>query len=168
MNLTGLHLLLTYQCTLACDHCFVWGSPWQRGVMTLADIHQIIDQASDLGTIKTIFFEGGEPFLYYATLLKGVQEVLRRGFSAGIVTNAYWATSEDDALEVLRPFAGLLGNLTVSSDLLHWSIPLSRQAQHAAHAAEILNIPTGMIRESLAPTRRLLFPLRASPTPKAR
>ena len=31
MKLTGLHLLLTYQCVLECDHCFVWGSPWQKG-----------------------------------------------------------------------------------------------------------------------------------------
>ena len=106
MKLSGLHLLLTYQCTLACDHCFVWGSPWQRGVMTLEDIHRILAQAEETGTIKTICFEGGEPFLYYATLLKAVQEVVRRGFAAGIVSNAYWATSEADSLSALRPFAG--------------------------------------------------------------
>ena len=34
MKLSGLHLLLTCQCTFECDHCFVWGSPWQSGVMT--------------------------------------------------------------------------------------------------------------------------------------
>jgi molybdenum cofactor biosynthesis enzyme MoaA len=38
MRLTGLHLLLTYQCTLECGHCFTWGSPWQSGTMTLQDI----------------------------------------------------------------------------------------------------------------------------------
>jgi hypothetical protein len=145
MNLTGLHLLLTYQCTLACDHCFVWGSPRQNGTMTLADIQHILTQAAEQGTVKTIFFEGGEPFLYYATLLKGVQEVVRCGFSSGIVTNAYWATSEADALEFLRPFAGLLSNLTISSDLLHWSIPLSQQSRNAMRAAEVFGIPTGMI-----------------------
>ena len=145
MKLSGLHLLLTYQCTFACDHCFVWGSPWQSGVMTLPDIQRILEQAADLGTIKTICFEGGEPFLYYTTLLKGVQEAARRGFSTGIVTNAYWATSEADALEALRPFAGLLDNLTVSSDLFHWSLPLSQQAHNSAKAADELGISTGMI-----------------------
>ncbi len=35
MRLTSLHLILTYQCTFECDHCFVWGSPWQEGTMQL-------------------------------------------------------------------------------------------------------------------------------------
>ncbi|MFQ6004291.1 MAG: hypothetical protein ACE5OQ_02215, partial [Woeseia sp.] len=36
--LSGLHLLLTYACNYQCDHCFVWGGPWQSGTMTLATI----------------------------------------------------------------------------------------------------------------------------------
>lgn len=145
MKLTGLHLLLTYQCTFACDHCFVWGSPWQNGVMTQSDLQNILGQAVDLGTITSVCFEGGEPFLYYATLLKGVQETVRHGFSASVVTNAYWATSKTDAIEALLPFAGLLSKMTVSSDLLHWSIPLSEQAQNALVAAKTLGISTSMI-----------------------
>ncbi len=38
MKLTGLHLLLTYECNLECDHCFVWGSPWKSDTMTLESI----------------------------------------------------------------------------------------------------------------------------------
>ena len=167
MKLTGLHLLLTYQCTLACDHCFVWGSPWQRGVMTLADIHNILAQATELGTIKTIYFEGGEPFLYYATLLNGVQAVKHKGFSSGIVTNAFWATSEADAFGALQPFKGILDNLTVSSDLLHWNLPLSLQAQNATKAAEILGIPTGMIRVA-RPDIEPSASLDATPNPEGR
>ena len=34
-GLRELHLLLTYQCTFECDHCFVWGSPFQTATMTL-------------------------------------------------------------------------------------------------------------------------------------
>jgi hypothetical protein len=145
MQITGLHLLLTYQCTLECDHCFVWGSPGQSGVMSLADIRLILDQASRLDALRSIYFEGGEPFLYYATLLRAVQEVAGRGYQTGIVTNAYWATSEEDAFEALKPFAGLVQDLSVSSDLFHWSQPLSQQAQNAAAAAERLAIPCGVI-----------------------
>ena len=65
MKLSGLHLLLTYQCNLECDHCFVWGSPWQTGTMTLQNIRHFLQQAKDISTIKSIYFEGGEPFLYY-------------------------------------------------------------------------------------------------------
>ncbi len=52
IQLTGLHLLLSYQCTLECDHCFVWGSPWQRGVMTVETINRILEQAAELESHK--------------------------------------------------------------------------------------------------------------------
>lgn len=145
MKLSGLHLLLTYQCNLECDHCFVWGSPWQDGTMTLRDIRQVLRQARDLGTIERIYFEGGEPFLYYPVLLHGIQEAAGMGFQVGVVTNGYWSTEVEDALEWLRPLAGLVQDLSVSSDLYHWSEKLSRQAETARRAAEKLNIPAGVI-----------------------
>lgn len=141
MRLTGVHLLLTYECNLECDHCFVWGSPWQRGTMTLKTIREILQQAKDLGTVEWIYFEGGEPFLYYATLLKGVQVAARLGFPVGIVSNGYWATDAQDALEWLRPFAGLVQDLSISSDLYHWKESLSQQAKHICSAAGKLGIP---------------------------
>jgi organic radical activating enzyme len=145
MKLTGLHCLLTYQCTLECDHCFVWGSPWQNGTMTLNDVQEILQQAKQLGTIRAIYFEGGEPFLYYATLLSSVREAKGLGFSVGVVSNAYWATSIKDAVVWLEPYAGLLDHLSVSSDVYHWNEKLSRQAQNASAAARKLGIPLGMI-----------------------
>ena len=145
MNLSGLHLLLTYQCTFECDHCFVWGSPWQSGVMTLENIRHILQQAQDVGSVKSIYFEGGEPFLYYMTMLEGVREAARRGFKVGIVSNSYWATSVEDALEWLKPLAGLIGDLSISSDLYHFDDKLSRLAENARVAAEQLGIPLGVI-----------------------
>jgi MoaA/NifB/PqqE/SkfB family radical SAM enzyme len=145
MNITGLHFLLTYQCTYECDHCFVWGSPKQSGVMTLEDIRLYLEQARNTGTVKWVYFEGGEPFLYYATLLKGVQIAAELGFQVGVVSNAYWGTSLSDALECLRPFAGLLGDLTVSSDLYHSNEKLSQLVKNALAAADLLGIPTGVI-----------------------
>jgi hypothetical protein len=145
MKLSGLHLLLTYQCMFECDHCFAWGSPWQTGVMTLENIRHILRQAQDSGTVKSIYFEGGEPFLYYAVLLKGVQEAAQQGFQVGIVSSSYWATDEQDALEYLRPLAGCLSDLSISSDLYHYSEKVSQQARHARAAAERLGIPIGVI-----------------------
>jgi hypothetical protein len=145
MDITGLHLLLTYQCTFECDHCFVWGSPRQNGVMTQENIERILQQAKNLGSVRSIYFEGGEPFLYYATLLKGVQAAAELGFEVGIVSNAYWATSYADALESLKPFAGLLADLTVSNDLYHYSELASSQSQSAVRAAGTLGIPLGSI-----------------------
>ena len=145
MELLSLHLLLTYQCNLECDHCFAWGSPWQRGTMVLRDVRCILQQARDLGTVERIYFEGGEPFLYYAVLAKGVQEAASMGFQVGVLSDAYWATDLEDALEWLRPFAGLIQDLSISSDLYHSSEGLSQQAKNANAAAEQLGIPVGVI-----------------------
>jgi MoaA/NifB/PqqE/SkfB family radical SAM enzyme len=145
MRLSGLHLLLTYQCNFECDHCFVWGSPWQSGTMTLRDVRRILRQAQDIDSVEWIYFEGGEPFLYYTTLLKGVQEAAHIGYQVGVVSNSYWATDEEDALACLEPFGGLVQDLSISSDLYHYSQELSRQAQHACSAAERLGIPIGVI-----------------------
>ena len=71
--LSGLHLLLTYECNFECDHCFVWGGPEQGGTMTAEFIEEILHQAKQLGSIEWIYFEGGEPFLQYPLLRDGVQ-----------------------------------------------------------------------------------------------
>jgi MoaA/NifB/PqqE/SkfB family radical SAM enzyme len=145
MELSGLHLLLTYQCTFECDHCFVWGSPTQKGTMTLPQVRQVLSQAKETGTIETIYFEGGEPFLYYALLLNAVREARAMGFKVGIVSNAYWANSREDAVATLRPFRELIEDLTISSDLYHYSERMSQQAQNATAGAQELNIPIGTI-----------------------
>jgi hypothetical protein len=145
MKLNGLHILLTYQCTFECDHCFVWGSPWQDGVMTLDQLHKVLSQAREVDSLEWIYFEGGEPFLYYPILLRGVQMATAMGFHVGIVTNAFWATSLTDALTWLRPFADLIEDLTISCDLYHFSELNSPFVIHASAAAEALHITLGTI-----------------------
>lgn len=144
MNLSGLHILLTYQCNYECDHCFVWGSPRQSGTLTLDQIEDVLNQAKEAG-VASIYFEGGEPFLYYAILNKAVRMAAEMGFSVGIVSNAYWATSVSDATEWLRPFAGRVSDLSVSSDLYHCEKCLGENPQNAVVAAKWLGIPTGVI-----------------------
>ncbi len=145
MQLTGLHLLLTYRCNFECDHCFLWGSPRQSGTMTLSQIREILRQAKEHASIRSIYFEGGEPFLYYPILLKGIQLAHELGFETGIVSNGYWATTREDALEWLRPFAEALDSISVSSDLYHYSKELSQQAKNAEAAARKLGIALGFI-----------------------
>jgi len=145
MKLNGLHLLLTYQCTFECDHCFAWGSPWQSGTMTIETIRYILNQAKEAGSVEWIYYEGGEPFLYYQTMLAGVNEALSLGFKVGIVTNSYWATSEEDASLWLSPLVGKIQDLTISSDLLHFSEKVSKQSKNVSFISEKLNIPLGII-----------------------
>jgi MoaA/NifB/PqqE/SkfB family radical SAM enzyme len=145
MKLTGLHILLTYQCNLECDHCFVFGGQWQEGTLTLHQIRDILQQAKDLGMVSSIYFEGGEPFLYYPTMLKGVQEAVAMGFSAGLVSNGYWGTSEADAFEWLQPFKGLIQDLSISLDAYHWIERFGEYVENIQKVAEELAIPMGVI-----------------------
>ena len=149
MTINGLHLLLTYQCNFECDHCFVWGSPDQFGTMTLEQIGEILRQARGVGTVEWIYFEGGEPFLYYAALQRGVAMAAGAGFKVGIVSNAYWATGLDDALACLAPFAGQVQDFSISSDAYHWNGADDRRSRTAQAAAKELGIPLDVI--SIAP-----------------
>lgn len=155
MPITGLHLLLTYKCTYECDHCFVWGSPSASGTMTLAQIRQIYQQAQDLSTIRSVFFEGGEPFLYYPVLAKAVEEGRSRGWHVGVVSNGYWATAEEDALEWLRPLAAAgLSSIDVSSDLYHGSADdemWTPEARWASAAAAELGLGWGTLTVETPP-----------------
>jgi MoaA/NifB/PqqE/SkfB family radical SAM enzyme len=113
--------------------------------MSTQDIRTIVEQAKDHDAVEWIYFEGGEPFLYYPVLVKGVEEVVKAGFKVGIVTNAYWAENVEDAVDWLQPFSGVVGDLSVSSDLFHYDEEQSRQVENARKAAKKLNIPIGVI-----------------------
>ena len=137
---------MTYQCTFECGHCFVWGSPFQTGTMTLNQARGLLDQGEKLGTIQGIAFEGGEAFLYYATLLESVREAKARGWRAEIVTNGYWASSLEDATAALRPMveAGL-DAIYVSDDAYHGSVAENSPPALAVRAARELGLQTNTI-----------------------
>ena len=143
---SGLHLLLTYKCNFECDHCFVYSHPHAKGVMRISDVREILNEAERLGTVKWIYFEGGEPFLYYQTMLWGLREAKRKGFRTGIVTNSYWATSVEDAREWLLPISEIgIDDLSISDDSFHYSETDENLAKYAHKVAIELGIPVGTI-----------------------
>lgn len=139
MKLNSLHILLTYQCNYACDHCFVWGSPEQSGVFTLAQLEDVFQQALAVPTIRGFYFEGGESFLYYGLLVQAVARAHELGFDTGVVSNGYWATAEPDAKAWLRPLveAGL-DKLEISVDEFHGSPDDEQQIHPGVTAAHDL------------------------------
>jgi MoaA/NifB/PqqE/SkfB family radical SAM enzyme len=145
MKLTGVHLLLTYECNFECDHCFVWGSPRQQGTMSPDQIREVLEQSKRLGTVEWIYFEGGEPFLDHAKLVEAVQRANRMGFRVGIVSNGFWATTVAEATACLEPLAGLVEDLSVSSDLYHADENPTPETRNAREAARKLGIPVDFI-----------------------
>ena len=146
MAITGLHLLQTYQCNFECDHCFVYSCPDAKGVMKISDIREILREAKQVGNIKWIYFEGGEPFLYYQAMLWGLRTAKEYGFKTGIVTNAYWATSVEDAKEWLIPISEIgISDLSISDDAHHYGETEENLAKYAYEAAMDLGLPVGKI-----------------------
>ena len=146
MPITGLHLLMTYQCNFECDHCFVSSRPEAKGVMKISDIKQILEEAKSVGNIEWIYFEGGEPFLYYQTMLWGLRAAKAYDFKRGIVTNAYWATSVEDAKEWLNPLSEIgISDFSISDDVYHYDESEENLAKYAYEAAKDLGLPVGKI-----------------------
>jgi hypothetical protein len=143
--LTGIHFLLTYQCTFECDHCFVFGSPFAQGTFTIGHLRNSLDEAQKIGTIKWIYFEGGEPFLFYPLMLEGIRLARIAGFQVGIVTNAYFATTMEDATLWLKPLKELgIADLSISDDAFH-SNTQTTPASRALSAARKLGFPADSI-----------------------
>jgi MoaA/NifB/PqqE/SkfB family radical SAM enzyme len=110
--------------------------------MTLAQVRDLLHQAKDLGTVDTVYFEGGEPFLFYPILIQSLREANSLGFETGVVSNCYWATSVEDATEWLRPLAEIgIADLSLSSDLFHGEAMLTQDARNATEAARQLGLP---------------------------
>ncbi len=95
-SLTGIHFLITYACTAACDHCFLWGAPGRRR-MEVAAMDPFLEQIAALGTVTGVCAEGGEAFLHYEAVLHLTRAATARGLSASALTNAFWATSREVA-----------------------------------------------------------------------
>ncbi len=144
--LTGIHFLLTYLCTFECDHCFLYCGPHTKGTFTLNQLRQVFDEIARIGTIESVYFEGGEPFLFYPLMLEGIKIARNMGFKAGIVSNAYWATSVEDADLWLRPLSELgIFNLSLSDDLFHDDEEEVNPAKMALTAAKRSGMPASAI-----------------------
>ncbi|MFX0075805.1 MAG: radical SAM protein [Candidatus Hermodarchaeota archaeon] len=144
--LNGIHFLLTYKCNYECDHCFLYCGPHSEGTFSLEQIRTVLDEAVKIGTIEWIYFEGGEPFLFYPIMLEGIKLAHQKGFKIGIVTNSYWATCSEDAevwLKALTNFG--VEDFTVSDDEFHFESKDENLSKIARGAADKLNLPVSSI-----------------------
>jgi len=150
IRLDGIHFLVTYRCTYACDHCFVWGSPEAEGTMTLTQLTSAIDQAAECG-VESVYFEGGEPTLVYPVVLAAAAHARRRGLEWGMVSNCFWATSVEDAKVWLAPFVDLgISDLSLSSYAYFVEDADEDCLRNAVLAAQELGLPMGVLEVGAA------------------
>ncbi|MCK4614766.1 MAG: radical SAM protein [Thermoplasmata archaeon] len=137
----GIHFLLTYACNLKCDHCFVYSEPNARGTFKLSQLREIFHEIAKMKTIKMVYFEGGEPFLFYPLMREGIKMARDMGIKTGIVTNAYWALSDEDAELWLEPLREIgVSDLSISNDSFHYEDEKENPAGFALSAAKRLGM----------------------------
>ena len=144
--LSGVHVLLSYTCLYECDHCFLYCSPRAQGTFTLIQVRELLEQSKALGTVEWIFYEGGEPLLFYPLLVESIRLTRELGFQVGVVTNAYQTTSVEDARLWLKPLVDAgLNSLSISNDDFHAEDFRSGPAAMALEAAAAFGLNSGAI-----------------------
>lgn len=153
----GVHFLLTYMCNSECDHCFVYSGPNAKGTFTIKQIKEILEELLKIKTVKSVYFEGGEPFLYYPIMLEGIKAARSMGFKVGVVTNSYFGTSEEDILLWLTPLYRLgISDLSVSDDPYHYEEEKDNPAKRVFAAAKKLGMAVSSIsieKPSIVPSK---------------
>lgn len=112
--------MLTYKCTVACPHCIVEAGPHRTEEMRLEHAMDWVGQVRGYGdgSTQVIALTGGEPF-YNMEHLSQISSYCRSlDFIVSVMTNAFWATSEAEALQILSqlPAIQVVG---ISTDVYH-------------------------------------------------
>lgn len=146
MELKGVHFIMTYMCNFECDHCFLCCGPKAKGVFTMNQVRMVLEECRKIGTVESICFEGGEPFLFYPLLCESVKLAHEKGFKTATETNTYWATTEEDAEIWLRPLqkAGL-SMVEASDDAFHHGETTDNSAKRALSAAKKMGLKVNSI-----------------------
>jgi hypothetical protein len=110
--------------------------------MRLDEAKRWIDQIADYrgGFIRVLSLTGGEPFVDVDGLRVLADHARGKGLIVSAVTNAYWASTRERAVAMLRDLESL-NMLAISCDVYHQStIPFAR-VRHAVLAAKELDRP---------------------------
>ena len=135
--------VVTYKCPISCPMCLFASGPDRDEVLSKDLALDILEQSSDL-RIPAVGITGGEPFFEMDVTCDIIKKASSREMTSTVVTNAHWATSEEEALSKLKVLkkAGL-NRIQFSLDDQHQLyIPIERiaNALKACRKLEFENI----------------------------
>jgi MoaA/NifB/PqqE/SkfB family radical SAM enzyme len=135
--LKNIGLMLTYKCTTACPHCIVKAGPHRTEEVLIEDAVNWIEQAAGYraGYIQGLALTGGEPF-YNLDLLRRISDLGDElGMVISVVSNAFWATSKQAALQMLTSVPAIR-MISLSTDVYHQKTIPFDHVINAIEAAE--------------------------------
>jgi pyruvate-formate lyase-activating enzyme len=139
--LRDVGLVTTYRCQAACPHCIVRAGPNRSERVVVENARDWLRQAAEYrgGYIRAVALTGGEPFVDVCHLREVGSAAASVNLLVSAVTNAFWATSVEAALALLRDLT-FIKIITFSTDVFHQrTIPLSRVV-NAVVAAQTLGL----------------------------
>lgn len=138
--ITSVSILLTKKCNLRCAHCIVNAGPDQHEAFNLHLLKEIARGAAMKG-IRFAGITGGEPALDRDLLKKACQIFKQENIAVIIATNAFWASSNQEAGSFVYDLKkwGVTG-FVFSTDLYHQKWIPTENIFRAAHAAELQGI----------------------------
>jgi MoaA/NifB/PqqE/SkfB family radical SAM enzyme len=128
--------MLTYKCTISCPHCIVEAGPKRRKEMRLEEALDWIRQVSSYRNnyILSVGLTGGEPF-YDLDRLEVISTYAKRlGLFVTTVTNAFWAPTKEQALDIMKRMKGIQ-LISLSTDADHLKLIPLENIMNAAWAA---------------------------------
>ena len=84
-----LSIITTHQCTAACEHCCFTCTPYVTKAIPHERLDSLIDEATEIPTIKIVVFTGGECFLLGRKLDDLIARANSHGLITRVVTNGY-------------------------------------------------------------------------------
>ena len=143
-------LLMTYACTIACDHCCFSGSPRQPDVaVSVDDAVRWLGQLHQLD--RLVHIAGGEPFRYWDRLRDVVRAAGAQGVAPHFVeSNGSWCASDAvtrERFEELRRHG--VRWMYISTDCYHLKhVPVERVARGVRIAEEVFGHATTMGKDA--------------------
>lgn len=136
----SIRFLTTYQCNAQCSHCEC--GPYEYDRLGLDEMCRLIDEGVALGTVGQVVFSGGEPTLLGEELLDAIRYAAGRSLLTRIVTNGWWGTTRESALEYVdRLMAAGLTEINISVDDLHQKYIRLSRVKHAFLACYERQLP---------------------------
>lgn len=132
----SLTLLTTFRCNFRCAHCGYRCGPRRDEVIPRADALAWIQDAAEIETIATVALSGGEPFLFPDLVRDLVRRAGQLGLDSAVVSNAFWARTEAEAIATLGPLVDEgLADFTTSFDTFHRSFVSADRLRNAVRAS---------------------------------
>lgn len=140
---------LTDKCNASCEVCCFQCNPHGLFLVDEYVAKRYIDEGAKTGTVRNLYFSGGEPLLFPETLGRLARYALDQyGIHSLVVTNGFWGADIERGMPMMRELAECgVTNVRISADLYHQKyVPADavRGALRIAHDLGVLSHVTVM------------------------